>query len=356
MAEKEREGKRKALELALSQIEKQFGKGSVMRLGDRMTAISVPSIPTGSISLDIALGVGGIPRGRVTEIYGPEASGKTTLALHMIAEAQKMGGLTGIIDAEHALDPTYAKALGVDVENLWVSQPDSGEQALEITESLVRSGAMDIIVIDSVAALVPRAEIEGDMSDVQVGLQARLMSKALRKLTSAISKSKTAVVFVNQTRMKVGMMHYGGSPETTSGGLALKFYSSVRIDIRRVGSVRSGDEIIGMKARARVVKNKVAPPFRKAEFEIIYGEGISREGELIDMGIDNKIISRSGPWYSYGDTKLGQGKEAARQFLKENRKVAKEVEQKVKEKLGLIEKKEKPTETEKDSQAKKSES
>ena len=254
------------------------------------------------------------------------------------------------------LSEELSDSQGTDVENLWVSQPDSGEQALEITESLVRSGAMDIIVIDSVAALVPRAEIEGDMSDVQVGLQARLMSKALRKLTSAISKSKTAVVFVNQTRMKVGMMHYGGSPETTSGGLALKFYSSVRIDIRRVGSVRSGDEIIGMKARARVVKNKVAPPFRKAEFEIIYGEGISREGELIDMGIDNKIISRSGPWYSYGDTKLGQGKEAARQFLKENRKVAKEVEQKVKEKLGLIEKKEKPTETEKDSQAKKSES
>jgi recombination protein RecA len=335
MKNNEIDNRKKALELALTQIEKQFGKGSVMRLGDTMAKLAVPVISTGSITLDAALGIGGIPRGRITEIYGPEASGKTTLALHCVAEAQKAGGLAAFVDAEHALDPAYAAKLGVDVENLWISQPDSGEQALEITETLVRSGAIDIVVIDSVAALVPRAELEGDMGDAQVGLQARLMSKALRKLTAAIGRSKTAVIFINQTRMRIGMMGYGTNPETTSGGMALKFYASVRIDIRKIGSLKQGEENIGMRASVRVVKNKLAPPFRKGEFDIIFGEGISKEGELVDLGVEYKLIDRSGTWYSYGDIRLGQGRDNAKIFLKEHPEVYNELYSKVREKLGL---------------------
>ncbi len=323
----------KALEVALTQIEKEFGKGSIMRLGESGGVAPVEAIPTGAISLDIALGVGGMPRGRVAEIYGPESSGKTTVALHIIAEAQKLGGIAAFIDAEHALDATYARRLGVDIDNLLVSQPDTGEQALEITEALVRSGAIDVVVVDSVAALVPRSEIEGEMGDSFVGLQARLMSQALRKLTGAISKSNTCVIFINQIREKVGIMF--GNPEVTPGGRALKFYSSVRLEIRRVESLKQGSEQIGNRTRGRVVKNKVAPPFKDAEFDIIFGEGISREGSLLDVGEAEGIISRSGTWYSYGDLRLGQGKENCRQFLKANSELTEEIETKVRESVGL---------------------
>ena len=323
----------KALEVAVTQIEKEFGKGSIMRLGESAGAAVVDVIPTGAIALDIALGVGGIPRGRVAEIYGPESSGKTTVALHIIAEAQKLGGVAAFIDAEHALDAAYAKRLGVDIDNLMVSQPDTGEQALEITEALVRSGAVDVVVVDSVAALVPRSEIEGEMGDSHVGLQARLMSQALRKLTGAISKSNTSVVFINQIREKVGVMF--GNPETTPGGRALKFYASVRLEVRRVESLKQGSEQIGNRTRAKVVKNKVAPPFRDAEFDIIYGEGISKEGSLLDVGDATGVISKSGTWYSYGDLRLGQGKENSRQFLKSNPELATEIETKIREATGL---------------------
>ena len=321
----------KAVELALSQIEKQFGKGSIVRLGSREALLPIAVISTGSISFDAALGVGGIPRGRVTEVFGPESSGKTTITLQIIAEAQRMGGLAAFVDAEHALDPGYAKKLGVDVDNLLVSQPDSGEQALEITEALVRSGAIDVLVIDSVAALVPRAEIEGEMGEPQMGLQARLMSQALRKLTSIISRSRTIVIFINQIRMKIGVMF--GNPETTTGGNALKFYSSVRIDIRRIGTIKNATEVIGSRTKVKVVKNKVAPPFREAEFDILYGTGISKEGELVDMASEHNIIEKLGAWYSYGGERIGQGRENARDLLKANPKLADEIEGKVREKL-----------------------
>lgn len=327
-------GKDKAINLAIDQIHKAFGDGSIMRLGDSTQPKKIPSISSGSINLDLALGVGGFPKGRVSEIFGPESSGKTTLALHVIAEAQKNGGLAAFIDAEHAMDPTYAEALGVDIDNLWVAQPDHGEQALEICETLVRSGAIDVVVIDSVAALVPRAEIEGDMGDRQVGAQARLMSQALRKLTSAINRSGTAVIFVNQTRMKIGVMF--GNPETTSGGVALKFYSTVRVNIRKGASIKSKDENIGSRTYVQVVKNKVAPPFRKTQFDIIYGEGISQEGELLDIGVDEDIIKKRGTWYSYGEEKLGQGREQSRDFLKENQDIKNEITKKIKVKIGLI--------------------
>lgn len=326
--------KNKALEAALFHIEKQFGKGSIMRLGEA-TAEQVEVIPTGSLRLDIALGVGGVPRGRIIEIYGPESSGKTTLALHIMAEAQKAGGMAAFIDAEHAQDPAYAARLGVDIDNLLISQPDTAEQALEITEALVRSGAVDVVVVDSVAALVPRAEIEGEMGDAHVGLQARLMSQALRKLTGAINKSRTTVVFINQIREKVGVMF--GSPEVTPGGRALKFYSSVRMDIRRIESIRQGTQMVGNRTRVRVVKNKVAPPFQEAEFDIMYGYGISREGNLLDVAVENDIATRSGTWYSYGDVRLGQGRENAKQFLAENPEVADEMEMKARQAVGLIE-------------------
>jgi recombination protein RecA len=325
--------KQKALEIAVTQIEKEFGKGSIMRLGESTGVGVVGVIPTGAIALDVALGVGGIPRGRVAEIYGPESSGKTTVALHIIAEAQKLGGVAAFIDAEHALDASYAKRLGVDIDNMLISQPDTGEQALEITEALVRSGAVDVVVVDSVAALVPRSEIEGEMGDSHVGLQARLMSQALRKLTGAISKSNTCVVFINQIREKVGVMF--GNPEITPGGRALKFYASVRLEVRRVESLKQGSEQIGNRTRAKVVKNKVAPPFRDAEFDIIYGEGISREGSLLDVGDTTGVITRSGTWYSYGDLRLGQGKENSRQFLKANPELATEIESKIRESVGL---------------------
>ncbi|RMG58650.1 MAG: recombinase RecA [Deltaproteobacteria bacterium] len=325
--------KKKALEIALSQIEKQYGKGSVMKLGEQARVQDVSVIPTGSISLDIALGIGGIPRGRVTEIYGPEMSGKTTLALHIIAEAQKQGGVAAFIDAEHALDVQYAEKLGVKTEDLIVSQPDSGEQALDIAETLVRSGAVDVVVVDSVAALVPRAELEGDMGDAHMGLQARLMSQALRKLTATISKSNAAVIFINQTRMKIGVMF--GNPETTTGGMALKFYSSVRIDVRRIAQLKVGNEVIGNRTRAKIVKNKMAPPFREVEFDILYGEGISREGDLLDLAVNMGIVEKSGAWYSYRDEKIGQGRENARQFLKSNPQVMEEIERAVREKAGL---------------------
>ncbi|HDR90707.1 MAG TPA: recombinase RecA [candidate division Zixibacteria bacterium] len=326
--------KNKALELAVEHIHKAFGDGSIMRLGDSTEVRKVPAISTGSLSLDAALGIGGIPRGRVSEIFGPEASGKTTLSLHVIAEAQKAGGLAAFIDAEHAMDPNYAEALGVDIENLWVAQPDNGEQALEICETLVRSGAIDIVVIDSVAALVPKAEIEGDMGDRQVGAQARLMSQALRKLTGAINKSKTAVLFVNQTRMKIGVMF--GNPETTSGGVALKFYSTIRINIRKGATIKLKDDPVGSKTYVQVVKNKLAPPFKKTEFDIIYGKGISLMGEIIDMGVDLKIVGKKGTWYNYGDIKLGQGRENARDFLDENRDIADEIMIKIKKEIGLL--------------------
>ncbi len=318
--------KMKALEAALGQIEKQFGKGSIMKLGD-FQAMNVDAIPTGALSLDIALGIGGIPRGRIIEVYGPESSGKTTLALHIIAEAQKTGGEAAFIDAEHALDPIYAKHLGVDIDNLIVSQPDTGEQALEIAEALVRSGALDVIVIDSVAALVPKAEIDGDMGDSHIGLQARLMSQALRKLAGAISKSKSVIVFINQLREKVGVMF--GNPETTAGGRALKYYASVRLDIRKVENIKQDGEVIGNRARVKVVKNKVAPPFREAEFDIVYGKGISKEGNLLDIAVNLDIIEKSGAWFSYNGEKIGQGRENAKKYLQDNPEVAKEVEEKI---------------------------
>jgi recombination protein RecA len=324
--------KMKAVEGALTQIERQFGKGSIMRLGDR-EAVAVPAISTGSIAVDQAIGVGGFPRGRVVEVYGPESSGKTTLALSVIAQAQKRGGVAAFIDAEHALDAEYAKKLGVDTDDLLVSQPDNGEQALEIAEMLVRSNAVDIVVVDSVAALVPRAELEGEMGDSHVGLQARLMSQALRKLTAIVAKSKTCLVFINQIREKIGVMF--GNPETTTGGRALKFYASVRIDIRRIAAIKDGDVVSGARARVKVVKNKVAAPFRQAEFDIDYGEGISRSGELVDMGVDHKLVTKSGAWYSYGDVRIGQGRENAKQFLRENPDLADEIEALLREKVGL---------------------
>ncbi|MBT8127007.1 MAG: recombinase RecA [Gammaproteobacteria bacterium] len=327
------EKRKKALSAALSQIERQFGKGSVMRLGDDGAIPDVSAISTGSLSLDIALGIGGLPKGRVVEIYGPEASGKTTLTLHVIAEMQKAGGTAAFVDAEHALDPVYAEKLGVDVDELLVSQPDTGEQALEITDMLVRSGAVDIVVVDSVAALTPKAEIEGDMGDSHVGLQARLMSQALRKLTGNIKRSNTLVIFINQIRMKIGVMF--GNPETTTGGNALKFYSSVRLDIRRTGAIKQGDEIVGNDTKVKVVKNKVAPPFKLAFFEILYGVGISREGELIELGVEHKLIEKAGAWYSYSGDRIGQGKEKVRQFLKDNPDIAADIEQKLRDKLLL---------------------
>ena len=320
--------KKRALEVALSQIEKQFGKGSVMKLGEYQ-AMNVEAIPTGALGLDIALGIGGVPRGRIIEIFGPESSGKTTLALHIIAEAQKMNGEAAFIDAEHALDPVYAKHLGVDIDNLIVSQPDTGEQALEITESLVRSGALDVIVVDSVAALVPKAEIDGDMGDSHMGLQARLMSQALRKLAGAINKSKTVIIFINQLREKIGVMF--GNPETTTGGRALKFYASVRLDIRKIENIKQDGEIVGNRARVKVVKNKVAPPFREAEFDIVYGKGISKEGNILDMAVNLDIIEKSGSWFSYNGEKIGQGRENVKQYLHDNPKVMEEVEKKVRE-------------------------
>ena len=323
--------KEKALEMVLSQIEKQFGKGAVMKLGDAAAKISVSTIPSGCLELDFALGVGGIPRGRIIEIYGPESSGKTTIALHVIAESQKLGGTAAFIDAEHALDPVYAENLGVDVDELYVSQPDTGEQALEICEALVRSGAMDVVVIDSVAALVPKAEIEGDMGDSHVGLQARLMSQALRKLAGVISKSNTIVIFINQLREKVGVMF--GNPETTTGGKALKFYASIRLDVRRIDSIKNGNDVVGNRTRIKVVKNKVAPPFKTAEFDIIYGEGISHEGSVLDMAVNHKIINKTGAWYSYGDMRMAQGRDNARLFLKDNQELCNEIEHKLRAEL-----------------------
>jgi len=328
-------GKEKALEMALSQIEKQFGKGTVMKLGDAASKITVSTIPSGCLELDIALGVGGIPRGRIIEIYGPESSGKTTMALHVIAESQKLGGTAAFIDAEHALDPVYAKNLGVNVDELYVSQPDNGEQALEITEALVRSGAIDIVVIDSVAALVPKAEIEGDMGDSHVGLQARLMSQALRKLAGVISKSNTIVIFINQLREKVGVMF--GNPEVTTGGKALKFYASIRLDVRKTDTLKNGNEAYGNRTRIKVVKNKVAPPFKTAEFDIIYGEGISKEGSILDMATARKIIQKTGAWYSYGDLRIGQGRDNARLFLKDNKELCAEIEGKIRAELNNVE-------------------
>ena len=322
----------KALDIAVSQIEKQFGKGSVMRLGER-AATPIEVIPTGSIALDVALGIGGLPRGRVVEIYGPESSGKTTVALHAVANAQAAGGVAAFIDAEHALDPEYARALGVDTDALLVSQPDTGEQALEIADMLVRSGALDVIVIDSVAALVPRAEIEGEMGDSHVGLQARLMSQALRKITGALNNSGTTAIFINQLREKIGVMF--GSPETTTGGKALKFYASIRLDVRRIETLKDGSDAVGNRTRVKVVKNKVAPPFKQAEFDIVYGQGISREGSLLDVGVDQSIIRKSGAWYTYEGDQLGQGKENARSFLRDNPDLADEIEKKIKEKLGV---------------------
>ncbi len=325
----ERDEKLKALDAALGQIERQFGKGAVMKLGDPSVQMNVETIPTGSLSLDIALGLGGIPKGRIVEIYGPESSGKTTVTLHMIAEVQKRGGIAGFIDAEHALDPVYAKNIGVDIDNLYISQPDCGEQALEITETMVRSGAVDIIVVDSVAALVPKAEIDGDMGDSHVGLQARLMSQALRKLTAVISKSNCTVIFINQLREKVGVMF--GNPETTTGGRALKFYSSVRLDVRRIEALKQGGEVIGNRTRVKVVKNKIAPPFKEAEFDIMFGEGISTVGDILDLAAENNIINKSGAWYAYEGNKIGQGRENAKQYLRDNPQMCSEVERKVRE-------------------------
>ncbi|MDB5862877.1 MAG: Protein RecA [Betaproteobacteria bacterium] len=327
------DNKTKALSAALSQIEKQFGKGSIMRMGEADIAKDIEVVSTGSLGLDIALGIGGLPRGRVVEIYGPESSGKTTLTLSVIAEMQKLGGTAAFIDAEHALDPQYAAKLGVDVEQLLISQPDNGEQALEIADMLVRSASVDVVVIDSVAALVPKAEIEGEMGEPQMGLQARLMSQALRKLTANIKRSNTLVIFINQIRMKIGVMF--GNPETTTGGNALKFYASVRIDIRRIGSIKKGEEVIGSETRAKVVKNKVAPPFRNAEFDILYGEGISREGEIIELGVLHRIVEKSGAWYTYGKERIGQGKDNVREYLREHPDVAREIEAKVRAELGI---------------------
>jgi recombination protein RecA len=323
----------KSIELAITQIERQFGKGSIMRLGGGEQISEIPVIPTGALSLDIALGTGGVPRGRIIEIYGPESGGKTTLALHIVAEAQKMNGLAAYIDAEHALDVTYARKIGVSTDDLLISQPDTGEQALEITETLVRSGALDVLVVDSVAALVPKAELEGDMGDAQMGLQARLMSQALRKLTGSISKSKTTVIFINQLRMKIGVMF--GNPETTTGGNALKFYSTMRLDIRKVSALKQGQDVIGFRTRVKVVKNKVAPPFRETEFDIIFGEGISKEGDLLDLAADNGILEKSGSWYSYKGERLGQGRDNAKIALKENKEVLKSIEDAVREKFSL---------------------
>ncbi len=330
---KEFKDKEKALSIALSQIQKQFGKGSIMKLGDRGKVEDISVIPTGCLSVDIATGVGGIPRGRIVEIFGPESSGKTTLALHIIAEAQKQGGIAAFVDAEHALDPVYARKLGVNTDDLLISQPDYGEQALEIVDALVRSGAVDLVVVDSVAALVPKAEIEGEMGDSHVGLQARLMSQALRKLTANLNKSNTALVFINQIRMKIGVMF--GSPETTTGGNALKFYSTMRLDIRKISALKEGQDVIGNRTRVKVVKNKIAPPFKQAEFDIYYGEGISKESTLIDLAVALDIIEKSGSWYSYNDERLGQGRENVRQFLKDNPELAKEIEDKVREAYGL---------------------
>lgn len=330
-----KEDKLKALDAALGQIEKQFGKGSVMKLGDNGKDMNIQTVPTGSLSLDIALGLGGVPRGRIVEIYGPESSGKTTVALHMVAEVQKRGGIAGFIDAEHALDPVYAKNIGVDIDNLYISQPDNGEQALEITETMVRSGAIDIIIVDSVAALVPRAEIEGEMGDSHVGLQARLMSQALRKLTGVVSKSNCIVIFINQLREKVGVMF--GNPETTTGGRALKFYASVRMDVRRIEALKQGGEVVGNRTRIKVVKNKIAPPFKEAEFDIMFGRGISREGDILDLGVNLGIAQKSGAWFAYNDSKIGQGRENAKNFLAENPQVMEEIEQKVREHYGLAE-------------------
>src|SRR5687767_1055319 len=323
----------RAVDLAVGQIEKQFGKGSIMRLGQKGAIQPIEAIPTGSISIDFALGVGGVPRGRVVEIFGPESSGKTTLALQVIAQSQKTGGMAAFVDAEHALDAAYAKKLGVDLENLLVSQPDNGEQALEIVEVLIRSGGVDVVVVDSVAALVPRAEIEGEMGEAQMGLQARLMSQALRKLTGVVSKSKTSLIFINQLREKIGVMF--GNPETTTGGRALKFYASVRIDIRRIGALKDGDTVVGGRTRAKIVKNKLAPPFREAEFDMMYGEGISREGDLLDQGVERNIIEKSGTWFSYSGERLGQGRENARTFLKQNKEVALAIETRLRKEMGL---------------------
>ena len=331
-----KDDKLKALDAAIAQIERQYGKGSVMKLGDNSANMNVETVPTGSLSLDIALGLGGLPKGRIIEIYGPESSGKTTVALHCVAEVQKQGGIAGFIDAEHALDPVYAKNIGVDIDNLYISQPDCGEQALEITETMVRSGAVDIVIVDSVAALVPKAEIDGDMGDSHVGLQARLMSQALRKLTGVISKSNCIVIFINQLREKVGVMF--GNPETTPGGRALKFYSSIRLDVRRGEQIKVGDQIVGNKTNIKVVKNKVAPPFKTATVDIMYGEGISREGEIIDIASDLAIIDKSGAWYSYNGEKIGQGKENVKIFLKENPVLRDELEQKIREHYGFVEK------------------
>ncbi|MEI3187043.1 MAG: recombinase RecA [Lachnospiraceae bacterium] len=328
-----KDDKLKALDAAITQIEKSYGKGSIMKLGDSGANMNIETTPTGSISLDIALGLGGVPKGRVIEIYGPESSGKTTVALHMVAEVQKRGGIAGFIDAEHALDPLYAKNIGVDIDNLYISQPDNGEQGLEITETMVRSGAVDIVIVDSVAALVPKAEIDGEMGDSHVGLQARLMSQALRKLTGIISKSNCSVIFINQLREKVGIMF--GNPETTTGGRALKFYSSVRLDVRRVEAIKQGGEVVGNHVRVKVVKNKIAPPFREAEFDIMFGQGISREGDIIDLAVKDNVVEKSGAWYAYNGAKIGQGRENAKAYLKEHPEVFAEVEQKVREIHGL---------------------
>ncbi len=333
MSSVEREKIDKVLELTKEQVERKFGKGSLMRLGDRANIGSMPAIPTGALALDAALGIGGVPRGRIVEIYGPESSGKTTLALQIVAEAQRGGGIAAFIDAEHALDPAYAAKLGVDIDDVLISQPDTGEQALEITDMLVRSGAIDVIVIDSVAALVPRAELEGEMGDVTVGLQARLMSQALRKLAGSLSKSDTTCIFINQLREKIGVMF--GSPETTSGGRALKFYASIRIDIRRIDSIKQGTDIVGNRVRAKVVKNKVAPPFRQAEFDIVFGEGISKEGSLLDLGVEEGVVAKSGAWYNYGEERLGQGREAAKDYLKEHPDLRDALEIIIRERLGL---------------------
>ncbi len=343
-----KEEKQKALEAALAQIEKQFGKGSVMKLGDKGANMQIETTPTGCLSLDLALGLGGIPKGRIIEVYGPESSGKTTVALHMVAEVQKRGGIAGFIDAEHALDPVYAKNIGVDVDNLYISQPDNGEQALEIAETMVRSGAVDIIIVDSVAALVPKAEIEGDMGDAHVGLQARLMSQALRKLTAVISKSKCTVIFINQLREKVGVMF--GNPEVTTGGRALKFYSSIRMDVRRIETLKQGGEIVGNRTRIKVVKNKIAPPFKEAEFDIMFGEGISREGDILDLAANTGVVNKSGAWYAYNGEKIGQGRENAKLYLKQNPEICQEIEEKVREGFGLDSAK--PESGEQDSQEK----
>ena len=328
-----KEDKIKALEAAISNIERSYGKGAIMKLGDPSASLNVETIPTGSISLDVALGMGGVPKGRIIEIYGPESSGKTTVALHMVAEVQKRGGIAGFIDAEHALDPAYAKNIGVDIDNLYISQPDNGEQALEITETMVRSGAVDIIIVDSVAALVPKAEIDGDMGDSHVGLQARLMSQALRKLTAVISKTNCVVIFINQLREKVGVMF--GNPETTTGGRALKFYSSIRLDVRKTETLKAGGEVVGNRTRIKVVKNKIAPPFKEAEFDIMFGQGISREGDILDLAVNVSIVDKSGAWFAYNNAKIGQGRENAKQYLRDNLAVMAEIEKKVREHYGL---------------------